>query len=128
MNNSSQLTIPQPPSDFSRKKIEILLRKYPDRVPIIISSKSIKHNVNRFITPLNMTISEFIVILRQKIQIVPSDAIYIFIKQKSKNTDNNTINTDIMVQPSATIGTLYDMYKDDNMVLNILFEKEAVFG
>jgi hypothetical protein len=126
MNNSLPLTIS--PGDFSRKKIEQLLCKYPDRVPIIISSKSIKHTISRFVTPLNMTIAEFIVILRQKLNIVSQDAIYIFIKHKTKKADNNTQETDIMVQPSATIGTLYDMYKDEKLVLNLMFEKEAVFG
>ena len=54
-------------TQFSKKKIEEILKKYPDRIPIVISSKSFKsHDVNRFIVPVEMTITQFMVILRNK--------------------------------------------------------------
>ncbi len=106
-------------SEFNRKKIECLLKKYPDRYPIIISSKSIKCDNIKYISA-NMTIAEFMIILRQKINLNSTEALFFFIKDKH--------NTDIMIQPSSTIQELYNVYKDNNLVLNVMFEKEAVFG
>ena len=105
--------------EFNRKKIESLLKKHPDRYPIIISSKSVKCEHIKYIST-NMTIAEFMITLRKKINLKESDALFFFIREKD--------NTDIMIQPSASIETLYNTYKDQNLVLNLMFEKEAVFG
>jgi hypothetical protein len=105
--------------EFNRKKIESLLRKYPDRYPIIVSSKSIKCGNVKYIST-NMTIAEFMIILRKKINLSQNEGLFFFIKDKNKS--------DIMVQPSSNIEILYNTYKDENLVLNLIFEKEAVFG
>ncbi len=112
--NSSPLVV-----EFNRKKIECLLKKYPDRYPIIVSSKSVKCEHIKYISA-NMTIAEFMITLRKKINLKESEALFFFIREKDKS--------DIMIQPSSTIETLYNQYKDKNLVLNLMFEKEAVFG
>ena len=106
-------------NEFNRKKIECLLKKYPDRYPIIISSKSIKNGNIKYIST-NMTIAEFMIILRKKINLKESEALFFFIRENNKS--------DIMIQHSSTIETLYHTYKDQNLILNLMFEKEAVFG
>ncbi len=109
---------------FSKKKIEELMSKFPDRVPIVISSKSFKeHNINRFIVPVNMTINQFMIILRNKTKINSTEAIFIFVKDYKK-----TSKQDVIAPVSETIGSLYDKYKDDKLILNLFYEKEAVFG
>ncbi len=105
--------------EFNRKKIECLLKKYPDRYPIMVSSKSVKCDKIKYIST-NMTIAEFMIILRKKINLRESEALFFFIRAKDKS--------DIMIQPSLSIETLYHTYKDQNLVLNLMFEKEAVFG
>ncbi len=129
-------------SEFSKKKIELLLKKYPERVPIIISSSSIKikNKETRFIVPNDMTIAQFIVILRQKISLESTESIFIFIKSKTKNITENTEESetikeekyvsgkDILVSTTSSILSLYNEYKDENLVLNLYFEKENVFG
>jgi GABA(A) receptor-associated protein len=103
-------------------KIQNLLNKYPDRVPIVITSKTyIKDNQLRFAVPQNLTITQFMVLLRTKIELKPEEAIFFFVK------DNDT-GQDIMVQSSVTIEYLYTQYKDKDSILNLFFEKEAVFG
>lgn len=104
---------------FNRKKIESIIKKHPDRYPIVISSKSIKCNHIKYIST-NMTVAEFMIILRKKINISDTEALFFFIKDEN--------NTDIMIQQSATIESLYNTYKDKNLILNLMFEKEAVFG
>jgi GABA(A) receptor-associated protein len=115
------------PTHFSKKKIEEILRKYPDRIPIVISSKSFKsHDINRFIVPVDMTINQFMLILRNKTKLKEMEAIFIFVKDgNSKNKDNTN---EIIAPVSETLGSLYDKYKDEKLVLNLFYEKEAVFG
>jgi GABA(A) receptor-associated protein len=111
---------------FSRKKIEELLSKYPERVPVVISSTSFKmHGLNRFIVPFDMTIAQFMLILREKVELQKEEAIFIFIKEI--DSDNNC-KSDILAPVSTSIGPLYNQYKDKNLVLNLIYEKEQVFG
>jgi GABA(A) receptor-associated protein len=110
-------------SPVSKKKIEDMLNKHPDRVPIVISSNSYKENgQHRFIVPNNITIAEFMKILRKKISLRPEEAIFIFVK------DNTIKNGDVMVPSSSTVGSIYNEYKDMNLILNLIYEKESVFG
>jgi hypothetical protein len=105
---------------FSKKKIEELLNKYPDRIPIIISSKSFETNsCNRFIVPLHMTIGQFISMLRNRTQIKQDESLFIFVKDGNK---------DVIAPSSESLGSLYEKYKDSNLILNLFYEKEAVFG
>ena len=67
------------------------------------------------------TISKFMVLLRTKIELKPEEAIFLFVK----DTDTGA---DIMLQSSVTMELLYTQYKDKEHLLNIFFEKEAVFG
>ena len=134
-------------SEFTRKKVELLLKKYPDRLPIIISSSSIKikNTHKRFIVPYDMTISQFMILLRQKIALGETEAIFIFIKPSKNESESPapiesesepkqeteikyTSGKDILVSPTTSIITLYNQYKDENLVLNLYFEKENVFG
>lgn len=134
-------------SEFTRKKVELLLKKYPDRLPIIISSSSIKiKNMHkRFIVPSDMTIAQFMLTLRQKIALGETEGIFIFIKPSKNESDSPapiesesepkqeteikyTSGKDILVSPTSSISSLYKEYKDNNLVLNLYFEKENVFG
>ncbi len=115
-------------SNQNKNKIETLLKKYPNRVPIVITSRSInlkekENNTNNtnFIVPSNITIAEFLIILRKRIKIYNEEAIFMFV------IDNIT-KKDIMVPSSSTIDSLYSQYKDENLILNLYVEKESVFG
>ncbi len=123
-NNINTIESPQ----FTRKKIEQLLSKHPDRVPIVISSISHKsHGVNRFIVPLDMTVGGFMTLLRKKVELKANESIFIFIK-KNQNSSTAISKGDIIAPTSATLGSLYEQHKDDKLVLNLLYEKENVFG
>jgi GABA(A) receptor-associated protein len=123
-NNINTIESPQ----FTRKKIEQLLSKHPDRVPIVISSISHKaYGINRFIVPLDMTVAGFMTLLRKKVELDPQESIFIFIK-KTNNSSSTVSKGDIIAPTSATLGSLYEQHKDDKLVLNLLYEKENVFG
>ena len=130
--------------NFSKKKVEQMMLKNPDRVPIIISSNSFKIDKLKYIVPNSITIGELMIMLRKKNNINPQEAIFLFIKD---NNSNNNININpnnsdkskskikskkenegILVPSSSTLGTLHHQHKDENLILHIFFEKEAVFG
>ena len=126
--------------NFSKKKIEQMMTKNPNRVPIIISSNSFKIDKLKYIVPDTITIGELMIMLRKKNNINPQEAIFLFIKDnntqprnekeinnKSKNNSKKE-NEGILVPSSSTLGTLHQQHKDENLILHIFFEKEAVFG
>jgi GABA(A) receptor-associated protein len=123
-NNINTIESPQ----FTRKKIEQLLSKHPDRIPIVISSVSHKiHGINRFIVPLDMTVGGFMTLLRKKVELSVNESIFIFVK-KNINSQSSVSKGDILAPTSATLGSLYEQHKDDKLVLNLAYEKENVFG
>ena len=107
---------------FSKKKIEDLLIKYPNRIPIVLSSISYKKNgIIKLIVPFDMTLATFINILQKKIELKKEEAVYFFVK------DTNT-NSDVIIPTSSTLGPLYNQYKDKSLILQLCYEKESVFG
>ena len=126
--------------NFSKKKVEQMMLKNPNRVPIIITSNSFKIDKLKYIVPDTITIGELMCMLRKKNNIDPQEAIFLFIKDnntqprnekeinnKSKNNSKKE-NEGILVPSSSTLGTLHQQHKDENLILHIFFEKEAVFG
>ena len=122
--------------NFSKKKVEQMMLKNPDRVPVIISSNSFKIDKLKYIVPNSITIGELMIMLRKKNNINPQEAIFLFIKDNNSNNANinktnnksKKENEGILVPSSSTLGTLHQQHKDENLILHIFFEKEAVFG
>ena len=115
--------------NFSKKKVEQMILKNPDRVPIIISSNSFKIDKLKYIVPNSITIGELMIMLRKKNNINPQEAIFLFIKDNNNNkSKSKKENEGILVPSSSSLGTLHDKHKDENLILHIFFEKEAVFG
>lgn len=102
----------------NRSKICRLLKKYPDRIPIIVhidvNLLYDKDEKLKFLASSNSTLSEFLNIIRQKIKINKSHGIYVFIDNK-------------LPLLSDTLYTLYNLYQDD-LVLNIYIKAENTFG
>ena len=127
--------------NFSKKKVEQMMLKNPNRIPIIITSNSFKIDKLKYIVPDSITIGELMIMLRKKNNIDPQEAIFLFIKDNNSNNSNNNPNNTsksnnkskkenegILVPSSSTLGTLHQQHKDENLILHIFFEKEAVFG
>lgn len=124
--------------NFSKKKVEQMMLKNPNRVPIIITSNSFKIDKLKYIVPDSITIGELMIMLRKKNNIDPQEAIFLFIKDNNSNNNNTNINKfnnkskkeneGILVPSSSTLGTLHQQHKDENLILHIFFEKETVFG
>lgn len=97
-----------------------VLIKHPDRLPVICE-KSILHtdlptiDKIKYLIPHDITIGQFLYIIKQRMSIQPQEAIFLFVSNKMANT-------------SSTIGELYKRYKDADGFLYFQYSKENVFG
>lgn len=105
---------------FEKRKSECdrILLKYQDRVPVIVeksSSTKIDIDKSKFLVPHDVTIGQFLYILRKRIKLNPDESIYLFIN-------------DIMPPSSALMSQIYGAHKDCDGFLYIRFSTESTFG
>lgn len=97
-----------------------ILLKYPDRIPILCEKYPYSRNApdidkNKFLVALDLTLGQFISVIRKRMNIKPEIALYIFI--------NGNIPTN-----SILLRHLYIDFKDDDGFLYIEYDIENTFG
>jgi len=102
------------------KKSQLILEKYPDRVPLIIQpSKNDRDTYpidkSKYITPRDLTLLQLQQIIRRRIRFPAEKALFMFINNK--------------IYPiTSVIGTVYDANKDSDGFLYITYCQENTFG
>jgi GABA(A) receptor-associated protein len=112
------------PLEERKQKSSKMTTLYPDRVPIIIemspSSASYStyiassHKV-KYLVPYDITMGQFIKILRDKIKIKPETALFFFVKNK-------------IFPITSPMGNIYKEHADEDGFLYIEFCEESTFG
>ena len=114
-------------SDFKKSKTENerltesskIIEKYPNRIPIIIEkdkkSKIKDIDKNKFLVPNDMTLGQFMYVIRKRIKLDSSQALFFFI--------NN-----ILCNNTQTLSEIYNIYKDNDGFLYITYTSENTFG
>lgn len=103
-----------------KKEVEQILKKFPDKIPILLTKSKSSQITNidkeKFLVPNNMTVGEFMFMIRKRIILESHQAIFIFF-------NNNLVNT------SALMSEIYENYrnKDDEM-LYASYSGENTFG
>lgn len=97
-----------------KKECSQILEKYPDRIPVIVTidqSKNIKLDKNKYLVPKELTIGQFLYVLRRRIKLKEEEAMFIY----SANS---------ILQTSAIIGDIYEINKgaDGFLYVKIVFE------
>jgi GABA(A) receptor-associated protein len=97
---------------------------YPDRIPVIVEMSPSSANYHsyiaashkiKYLVPYDLTMGQFIKILRDKIKIEPSTALFFFINNK--------------IFPITTpIGSIYKEQVDEDGFLYLEFCEESTFG
>ena len=107
---------------FEERKAEALRikKKYDDKIPIIVE-KSIKSDIKdldkkKYLVPNDITVGQFVYIIRKRIELTPEKAIFIFL-------ENNTIPP-----TSSLLSKLYETHKDDDEFLYLTYAGENTFG
>lgn len=94
-------------------------KKYPARVPVIVeqlnSSTLPRLDKNKYLVPGDLTIGQFVYILRKRIKLSSDQAIFVFI--------NNTLPA-----CSILISQAYKEYEDEGGFLTMYISEESTFG
>ena len=105
--------------EFSKRRNETnrILKKYPDRIPIIVevSSSNIKLEKTKYLCPGDITCGQFFFVVRKQTNLLPEQSLFLFI--------NNTLPSN-----SVIIKHLYKDHKDDDGFLYIIISEESTFG
>jgi GABA(A) receptor-associated protein len=103
-----------------KKDVQNMLKRYAGRIPIIIdkvkNSPVPDLDKTKYLVPYDLTVGQFLYVIRKRIKLEPSQAIFIFFK-------NELVNT------GMTIGEVYNKYKNvDDEMLYATYSGESTFG
>lgn len=106
-------------SSFEQRKQQSasVRSKYIYRVPTIVETDKSLPDLPRkkYLIPTDLTMSQFIFMIRKKIQLPSEQAIFVFV--------NNTMPFHL-----ATMGELDEHYRDEDGFLYVLIASENTFG
>jgi len=93
--------------------------KYPDRIPVICE-KAKGSNIpdidkKKYLVPADLTVGQFVYVIRKRIQMSSEKAIFIFI--------NN-----VLPPTAALMSSIYEEQKDEDGFLYITYSGENTFG
>lgn len=106
---------------FEERKAEAerITGRYPDRIPIIaelVANSTLPPlDKHKFLVPEDLSVAQFICILRKRIKLAPEQAIFIFV--------NNTLP-----QHSALMSQIYKEHKSSDLFLYFTVAGESTFG
>ncbi len=98
-----------------------VLRKYPDRVPVIVtknknSTTTPDIDKQKFLVPVDLTMGQLMFVIRKRIKLHPEKGLFLFI--------NETV-----VSNHEIISVVYERFHDkDDKFLHVIYSCESVFG
>ncbi len=107
---------------FERRRAEAqnIMSKYPDRIPIIVQMGRGAKDVppldkNKFLAPKNMSMGQFIYVVRRRINLPAEKALFLFV-------------ADILPTTATTMLELYGTYAEPDGFLYVYYTSESTFG
>lgn len=104
---------------LSKGKVELLKKKFPKKIPCVVlrhkSSKLPDIDKHKYLTPRDITFGQFFYIIRKRLSLDSSQALFLFI-------NNMLPPTGIMMDQ------LFEEQKNKNGYLEITYMEENVFG
>merc|ERR1711939_661462 len=93
--------------------------KYPDRIPVIVEkadkSDIVDIDKKKYLVPSDLTVGQFVYVIRKRIKLSPEKAIFIFV--------NN-----VLPPTAALMSSIYEDHKDDDGFLYVTYSGENTFG
>ena len=112
-------------SSVETRKLESsrIISKHPDRIPIICE-RSTKCNSQippidkkKYLVPKDMTVGQFVYVVRKRILMKPEDALFVFAS-----------STNILPQSSSLISEIYSKYSNEDGFLYMEYSGENTLG
>jgi len=106
----------------SRKASSASIRtKHPDRIPVIVEKRARDQSLpeidkKKFLVPADLTIGQFVYVIRKRIKLAPEQAIFLFVS-------GGTLPPSV-----AALQSVYDKYKDEDGFLYMTYSGENTFG
>ncbi len=103
------------------KETSEILTKYPDRIPCILEKSTVNTNElpdidkKKFLVPGDLRMSQFMFVIRKRINIRPEQAIFIF------------CNGQLLLNQSE-LSEIYKKHKSDDNYLYLQYSGESTFG
>ena len=99
-----------------------IIKRYPDRIPVICEKNTRDIGVpdidkHKYLVPYNLTIGQFIYVIRKQIRLPASSALFLFIGEEA-----------ILLPISSEMDDVYHRHKNIDGFLYILYSRENVFG
>ena len=105
--------------DVRKKESQKILLKYPTRIPIIVekSKGCILNDIDKkkYLVPKDMLMSQFIFVIRKRIQLDPSESLFFMI--------NNQLS-----RSNVLLGDVYEDNQHEDGFLYITYTSENTFG
>lgn len=108
---------------FERREQESskILTKYPDKIPVIVQRsercKSIEDiSKNKFLVPGDLTLAQFVYVIKKRISVGPEQSIYIFLNDKT------------LAAATYSLSQLYNEFRDEDGFLYLDYAGENTFG
>tara|TARA_Y200000002_G_C22436693_1_gene560385 strand:+ start:261 stop:617 length:357 start_codon:yes stop_codon:yes gene_type:complete len=108
---------------FERREQESskILTKYPDKIPVIVQrSEKCKNiediNKNKFLVPGDLTLAQFVYVIKKRISVGPEQSIYIFLNEKT------------LASATYSLSQIYNEFRDKDGFLYLDYASENTFG
>ena len=110
--------------DERKQKANAMKNAYPDRIPVIVEMNSSSSNYkkyininykNKYLVPLDLTMSQLMVVIRKKINIDDKVALFFFVNNK-------------LIPNTTVLSSIYDSDKESDGFLYVEFTEENTFG
>eukprot|EP01035_Chromulina_nebulosa_P018618 gene18618-24349_t len=93
--------------------------KYPERIPVICEkiaiSKVQEIDKNKYLVPQDLTVGQFVFVIRKRLKLQPEEAIYLSVNGS-------------FPQNAALLRDIYEKMKDADGFLYIRYSSENTFG
>ena len=106
---------------FEERKAESsnIIKKYPGHIPVIVDKDPHCNlpNIERqkFLVPSDLNIGQFVYVVRKRINIPSTEAIFLFVNKKLPNTN-------------ATMGHLYGDNQDPDGFMYCTYNSDSAYG
>lgn len=104
-----------------KEEAQRVLSKYPERIPII-AERAIGNSTvpivdkKKYLVPSDLTVGQFIYVLRKRIKLLPEQALFVFVGKRAT------------VPVGELMSKVYKEYKDDDGFLYVTYAGESTFG
>lgn len=104
-----------------KKQSEEILKRYPNRVPIIVELSKHDHSLKpidrtKYLVPIDLKLSNFLLLIRKRIELDNTKALYLFFNDK------------LVAGTSHTMGSLYTTHSNEDGFLYCIYAGESTFG